>query len=81
MHRDSRSATQKDLHRFEKALHGKFTLNPIPGPGNPFYPDRCLGQGCAAWAVSSSVAFANEVFRRLTVKATFDHVRTELAIG
>jgi hypothetical protein len=81
VHRDSASMKQKDLHKFEKALRNKFPLNPIPGVANPFFPDRCLGHGCAAWAVASSVAFADEFFRRVGIKPTFDHVRGELAIA
>src|SRR5574341_2442300 len=43
-----------------RKLRGKFNINPLTGEGNPFYPDKCLGHGCAAWAVLSSIVFADE---------------------
>jgi hypothetical protein len=33
--------------------------------GNPFLPDRCMGYGCARWAVLSSVKFVDAFFAQL----------------
>ena len=34
---------------------------------NPYFPDHCLGAGCAGWAVVSAQAFADEFFRRFGI--------------
>jgi hypothetical protein len=65
---------QKEKHRFEKLLAGRFPLNPLTGRDNPFYPDKVLGHGCAAWAVASTISFAEEFCARLGVLPTFVHV-------
>jgi hypothetical protein len=67
-----------DIHTFEKLLNGKFLANPLTGPGNPFYPDKCLGHGCAEWAVNSSVKFADDFFSRMGLLSPYDHVRNRL---
>lgn len=67
-----------DVHILEKGLKGKFKMNPLTGAGNPFYPDKCLGHGCAKWCVESSVSLVDEFCKRLGTKPTFDHVRATL---
>ena len=54
-----------DEHRFEKKLTGMFPINPLVPNANPFYPDKVLGHGCAAWAVRSSMAFMDSFKERL----------------
>lgn len=63
------------LHKFEKRLKGKFLINTLTGLGNPFYPDKVLGAGCAQWAVSTAVAFTDDFFQRLGITPTYEHVR------
>lgn len=63
-------------HKFEKRLAGKFATNQLTGAGNPFYPDKVLGAGCARWAINAAVAFADEFFHRLGIAATYEHVRS-----
>lgn len=71
------SDTEKiTVQKFEKILKGKFQLNPLTGEGNSFFPDKCLGHGCAEWAVKSSIMFADEFFLRMRLKPTYDHVRS-----
>src|SRR5690554_1111182 len=67
-------------HKFEKSLRNKFSLSPLVGAGNPFFPDRCLSYGCAKWAIESSLRFTDEFFSRLKVKPTYDHVRDKLIL-
>jgi len=67
-----------DTHKLEKHLKGKFKINPLTGAGNPFYPDKCLGHGCAQWCVESSVKFVDAFCEKLGTKPTFDHVRATL---
>jgi hypothetical protein len=52
-------------HVFEKQLARQFPLNPLAPDGNPFYPDRLLGHGCAAWAVRSAMEFMDAFTERL----------------
>ena len=47
------------------ALRGKFPLHArYRDTGNPFWPLKCLGSGCARWAVVSAVAFVDEFSAR-----------------
>ncbi len=64
------------VHKFEKRLKGKFEENPLTGPGNPFYPDKLLGAGCAEWSVRSAVAFADDFFEKLGIDATYELARS-----
>jgi hypothetical protein len=60
------------VHTLEKRLEGKFAENPFyADTGNAFYPEKCLGHGCAEWAVKSSVAFADRFFDKLEVDCSF----------
>ena len=40
-------------------------LNPMTQEGSLFFPHRCLGYGCAKWAVESSVKFSDEFFSKI----------------
>ena len=40
-------------------------LNPMTREGSLFFPHRCLGYGCAKWAVESSLSFYNEFFSKI----------------
>jgi len=63
---------------FESKYRGKFAENPLAAKYSifgkpdepleadyPFFPEKCLGSGCAYWAFRSILAFTNEMFRRL----------------
>jgi hypothetical protein len=79
--RGSRSPAEGDgtaAGRLEKALRKKFAANPLAKEKQPFFPDRCLGHGCAEWAVVNSLIFADEFFRRLGLPAPYEGVREEL---
>jgi hypothetical protein len=69
---------QAITQEFEKHLRGKFPLNPMAGVGNAFFPDKCLGHGCAKWAVVSGIQFVDEFFAQMSMIPTFDHVRLHL---
>ena len=64
--------------RLERSLAGRFPLNPLAAfpegsrpdsPVVPFLPNRCLGHGCALWALRSSAAFSREFFARMGLEA------------
>ena len=47
--------------------------------GNPFYPDKALGHGCAEWAVNTALAYADAVHTALGLKPIYDAMRKDLA--
>jgi hypothetical protein len=65
--------------RFEKILRKKFATNPLAPKNVPFFPDKCLGHGCAEWAIANSLIFTDEFFRRLDLPAPYEGIREELA--
>jgi len=65
--------------KFEKSLRRKFATNPLALRNRPFFPDKCLGHGCAEWAVVNSLIFTDEFFRRLELPAPYEGVRGEMA--
>ena len=62
----------------EERFRGKFVLNPLTGSKTPFFPERCMGHGCAQWAVTTSVRFVDHFCERLGIKPFFDSVRQSL---
>ena len=72
--RPSDSSTTR-AHKLELALAGKFALNPLMANGNPFWPDKCLGFGCAKWAMESALALADEFFKRIDWTPNYEHLR------
>jgi hypothetical protein len=65
--------------RFEKVLRKKFATNPLAAKNLPFFPDKCLGHGCAEWAIVNSIIFTDEFFRRLELPVPYEGIRDELA--
>jgi hypothetical protein len=74
-----RHLPQKDAHRLEKVLRGKFPDSPLAGAGNSFYPERLLGHGCAAWAVTSADKFLSHFFALLQMPPPHDLYRQYLS--
>ena len=66
--------------RLEARLRSKFALNPLAAPDQFFIPYRCLGFGCAAWAVASSRALILSFFERLGVTPRLGGFDAELRI-
>jgi len=64
--------------KFEKILRKKFATNPLAAKNLPFFPDQCLGHGCAEWAIANSLIFTDEFFRRLDLPAPYEGIREEL---
>lgn len=50
-------------------LDGKFPLNPYATEQGGWFPDRCLGAGCANWAVSTAEVFGDDFSRRMGIPA------------
>lgn len=71
------TSNERQIHKFEKRLAGKFEPNKLTGPGNPFYPDKVLGAGGAKWAFSSAINFADAFFKNIGITPTYEHVRID----
>ena len=50
-------------------LDGKFPPNPYAPENGRWFPDRCLGSGCAKWAVSTAEVFGDDFCRRMGIPA------------
>jgi hypothetical protein len=74
-HKSEETATDK----FGKMLRKKFAANPLAAKNIPFFPDKCLGHGCAEWAVMNSIIFVDEFFHRLGLPVPYEGIRDELA--
>jgi hypothetical protein len=62
-------------HKLARRLRGKFPENRLmDGSGNPWFPDKCLGHGCAEWAVNSIVRFADEFFAKINVEPNYRRI-------
>lgn len=76
----SSTSTAKSSQEWENKFRRKFSLNPLTGAKTPFFPIRCMGYGCAKWAVESSVRFVDHCCSRLGVQPVFDTVRDSLVL-
>ena len=70
---------ESTAEKFEKVLRKKFAINPLAPKNLPFFPDKCLGHGCAEWAIVNSIIFTDEFFRRLELPVPYEGIRDELA--
>jgi len=64
--------------KLEKILKTRFAPNPFAHKNQPFFPDKCLGHGCAEWAIVNSLIVSDEFFRRLDFLVPYDDIRDEL---
>jgi hypothetical protein len=68
---------QKEHKKIEGRLKSRFAVNPFTGPNDAFFPKKCLGHGCAEWAVESGVTFIDEFFGRLGLSSIFNREELE----
>ncbi len=61
--------SELDVHRKLKArLEPKsFPLNPFSSKNSLWFPHRCLGSGCAKWAVNAGETFLTEFCKRMGI--------------
>jgi hypothetical protein len=75
VHYRSENVSADSTHDMEAWLRGKFDDSRLMvGSGNPWWPDHCLGHGCAAWATRSAVAFADRVSDELGLRPNYRRV-------
>ena len=66
------------MEPFGHQLAGRFAPSPFAAANLPFFPDRCLGHGCAQWAVKTSLAFTDRFFDVLGLPSSYEGIREEL---
>lgn len=60
------------IYDVEKELRGKFDESKLYlGTGNPFYPDKCLGSGCAEWSYQTAKAFVDQFYNKLGIRPLY----------
>ena len=72
------AGTGAPADKFGQHLKGRFSENPFAAKNLPFFPDRCLGHGCAEWAVNTSLSFTDRFFSALGLPAPYDGIKKEL---
>jgi hypothetical protein len=59
----------------EERIRGKFVDNRLmEGSGNPWWPDHCLGHGCAEWAARSALVLADQICGDLGIKPNYQRI-------
>ncbi len=64
-----------DLNKHKKIEDGytnRFPINPYSHTNDVFFPKKCLGHGCAEWAVESSIKFIQEFYKRMGFSPKWD---------
>jgi hypothetical protein len=70
---ETRGPSDKD--KLAAALSTRFAPSRlITTAGNPYFPDKCLGAGCAAWAVITARGLADAFFERIKVGPHYQKV-------
>jgi hypothetical protein len=65
--------SDEDDARFVRSLKEKITQRENRQPiGQPWFPNKALGAGCADWACESSIAFAKTWHQRMALTHDFD---------
>lgn len=60
-----------------REMQNKFEFRPDAGG---FNTDAWISIGCAKWALTSSIAYVDEVFLKLEIPSIIDHVRDQLIV-
>jgi hypothetical protein len=55
----------KNHKGIENRLKSRFNINPFSYDNDAFFPKKCLGHGCAEWAVQSSITFIEDFYKRM----------------
>lgn len=68
MHSTPEWVAADESHAFDN-LKSKFPINALmQGAGNAYFPDKCLGAGCAIWSMTSARSFADHFHALLGTK-------------
>ncbi len=44
---------------------------------NPYFPQKCLGHGCTAWAWNAALAFADTFHQRIGIRPVYEDARAQ----
>lgn len=62
-------------HKLGNQLKGKFPENNLVSKSaNPYFPDKCLGYGCANWSCKSMEKFTDAFFQKLGIEPSYKKV-------
>jgi hypothetical protein len=65
--------------KLSEGLKGKFPTNKLlENTSSPFFPDKCLGHGCAEWGIKSSLKFTDEFFARIGIDPPYKSMENSL---
>lgn len=71
----------KDLDKISKQLINKFDESKLfKNSGNYYFPNKCLGYGCAKWAVLYCIKFVDEFSEKIGKEPPYNHVRDKLKV-
>lgn len=65
-------------HKLKKILKGKFSENPLAYKTEPFFPQKCIGHGCAEWAIENCIAFTDEFFQNLEISSPYESLKEKI---
>ena len=72
IHARPKTQNTGDFDKLCKGLKTRFKPSRLMNnTANPYFPDHCLGAGCAGWAVVSAQAFADEFFHRVGMQPNY----------
>jgi hypothetical protein len=66
-HQPERHDEAQRHQSLQRRLRSCFSPNTLLGPRARWFPDLCLGAGCATWALRSAEAFSNEFSARMGI--------------
>jgi hypothetical protein len=71
-----------DPDKMELRLKGKFPEHPrMTSSGNPWWPSKCLGWGCAKWSLEAVTALADHLVNATGVEASYARLRAKDQLG
>lgn len=69
-------------HKLQDRLKGKFADNQMmEDSGNPWWPNKCLGWGCARWSLEAVTELADHLVKTTGVQPAYVHFRTKNELG
>lgn len=68
---DQDITAEDEAEQLRDVLADRFEPNPLADPAAFYFPDRCLGSGCAVWALESCQSFAVSFYERLELDPPF----------
>lgn len=61
-------------HKFYLQTKNQFPLNPFT-KGHSFFPDQCIGHGCAKWGIDNALKFVDQFYEVIDIKAPYHYFK------